>query len=338
MKILKPLTLLFSAIIITSCGTQQKNILWVNSQKVECYGVGKTQCMQVYKGEDLDNAKWELFYGQIEGFTFEEGYLTKLEIKEEQIENPPADASSTRVIMLKALEKIADYSANTNGSWVLTKLNDAPINKATKLPTLNINLSKMQVSGFGGCNTFSGAIKKLTHNSVGFGNLATTNKACANPNIEQEFYQALNSINTYQIKGNTFTLYNTDGKKVLAFMKHKEEGTTALNGNWQAIKIEGQPINRMAKTPTLIIDTKANRVSGNNGCNNFTGEFKVSEANKIQIGALATTKMLCRKMDVPTAFNKAMAKVVTYKINDDTLALLDANSNEVLHFLKAKAE
>ena len=40
---------------------------------------------------------YQLFYGTIDGFEYEEGYEYELVVHVEQVENPPADASTSNI-------------------------------------------------------------------------------------------------------------------------------------------------------------------------------------------------------------------------------------------------
>lgn len=76
--------------------------LYVNSQKVDCVGVGPQKCLQIRRSED---ESWSFFYDDIEGFTFEPGFVYTLRVSEEEIENPPADASSKRIKLEEVISK-----------------------------------------------------------------------------------------------------------------------------------------------------------------------------------------------------------------------------------------
>ncbi|MFM4823506.1 DUF4377 domain-containing protein [Aeromonas bivalvium] len=78
--------------------------LFINTQLVPCTGVGPMQCMEVKESKDQD---WTLFYSQIQGFTFEPGYLYELKIAKHPVENPPADAPSIRYELLELVSKQA---------------------------------------------------------------------------------------------------------------------------------------------------------------------------------------------------------------------------------------
>ena len=76
----------------------------VASTCVDCMGVVPQKCMMVKKG---DAQNWELFYSKIDGFKYEPGYEYVLDVKEEKIENPPADGSSIKFTLIKQVSKIA---------------------------------------------------------------------------------------------------------------------------------------------------------------------------------------------------------------------------------------
>lgn len=74
----------------------------IASHREDCTGVVKMKCLLVKKG---DGTEWEFFYSPIEGFNYEEGFEYKLEVRTEEIENPPADSSSVRYILVNEISK-----------------------------------------------------------------------------------------------------------------------------------------------------------------------------------------------------------------------------------------
>lgn len=328
--------ILFLGFLLNSCSTNKNKIFWVSGIKTECSGgAGKMQCLNVHKGKNLDNAAWGNFYAQIEGFEFEEGVMKKLEIREEKIKNPPADGSSIKYIMVKELEKKADYRVKINGDWMLNRINDAPIDKSVKIPSMAINLSQMQVGGNGGCNNYTGKITNLTSNTIKFGNLANTNRACINRNIESDYFNALNAVNTFQIDGDNLVFYNEKGNKVLSYLKAiKTEPSKQIHDIWTAVRINGNPINRMTPTPRMEINLTNMKVGGSDGCNEFSGDIKEVTDTQITFGTIASTKKMCREMETAESFNKAMNQVASYRLQERNLILMDADNKEVLAFLK----
>ena len=118
-------------LLFAACSTGEKAaIYWVNSYRVDCVGVGPMKCMLVQKGETPEPGKWTNFYSKIEGFEYEPGFIYKLKVKEEQLENVPADASSIKYTLVEVLEKKEDIKLALDGSWEALKINGSVI----KLP------------------------------------------------------------------------------------------------------------------------------------------------------------------------------------------------------------
>lgn len=100
--------LLASFLLMVSCSSDKKVVEYtVASQTVDCSGVGRQKCMLVKKADSSD---WEYFYSQIEGFNYEEGFEYVIEVEEQEVENPPADASSIRYILVNEVSKTAKTS------------------------------------------------------------------------------------------------------------------------------------------------------------------------------------------------------------------------------------
>lgn len=68
--------------------------IYVASQKVPCSaGAMRTTCLQIRERKE---DPWQLWYGNIQGFNFEPGIGYRLRVLEEQVANPPADASAIK--------------------------------------------------------------------------------------------------------------------------------------------------------------------------------------------------------------------------------------------------
>lgn len=108
MKIIQVLVIGLLISMLAGCGDgtseteNETKTLFIDSQLVDCVGVGPQMCMQVRENEDDE---WELFYDEIEGFTFEEGYLYEVLVEVVYVENPPADASSIEYILIEIVSK-----------------------------------------------------------------------------------------------------------------------------------------------------------------------------------------------------------------------------------------
>ena len=76
--------------------------LYVRDQLAECEGEGPTTCMQVRESEQAD---WTLFYGSIDGFTYEPGYSYELRVELKDRARPPQDSPSRKVRLVEIVSK-----------------------------------------------------------------------------------------------------------------------------------------------------------------------------------------------------------------------------------------
>jgi len=222
---LKPMSFIligFLALFALSCSSNKTNVIWVNSIKTECSaGAGKMQCISIYKGDKPDEAIWELFYTDIEGFVFDPGYFQKIEITEEHLDKSkvPADGSSIKYKLIKTLEKKIDKIIILNDIWVANRINKNSINSKQSFPQMEINLSKMQVYGNNGCNNFNGKIERLTASAIQFGNIASTRKMCIDMTIPNLFDKAMNTSFYYKLKGTELTFFDKEKNETIHFIK-----------------------------------------------------------------------------------------------------------------------
>lgn len=338
MNLIKLALFFFFGFLLNSCSTDNNKIFWVSGVKSDCTaGEAKMQCLNVHKGENIENASWENFYSSIEGFEYEEGYLHKIEVKESKIDESkvPADGESLKYELVKVIDKQKDMRTELNGDWVLYGLNDAPLTDVVNIPTMSIDLSKEMLSAFGGCNNFTAEIESLTSSQIQLRSIAQTNRACINENAETGFQAALNSIKAYQLKDDMLNFKDADGKNVLTFSKvSSSKANQRMHDIWIATRIDGNPVNRTLPVPRLEINLTKMKVMGSDGCNDFQGAIQEVAEEAFFMGNIASTKKMCPEMETANAFNKALNQVASYKLDGLNLMLKDASGKEVLAFLK----
>lgn len=206
--------------ILTSCNSEKTATFWVNSSKIDCEGVGKTQCLLLSKNDTLEIAKWTNFHGEIDGFEFKPGVFQKIKVEETHLnpKNVPADASTTKYSLIEVLEEIKDKRLAINDIWLTTAINKKSIS-TNKLPQLEINISKMNILGTDGCNNINGAIIKLTETSISFGPIATTRKLCADMEISNKFNYNLAKTTYYKKEGLKLYFFDENGNEIITFKK-----------------------------------------------------------------------------------------------------------------------
>lgn len=123
---------------------------------------------------------------------------------------------------------LLSYDAGLAGlagtSWQATGINngkEALVSQAgVELATLAFD-TEGQVSGSGGCNTFTGGYTTTDPDGLTFGPLASTAMACADDvmQIEQEYFTALANVTTYQLEADRLTLRDASGAMQATFQQ-----------------------------------------------------------------------------------------------------------------------
>lgn len=88
-----------------------------------------------------------------------------------------------------------------------------------------------------------------------------------------------------------------------------------------------------SETPHLRFE--AERVSGNDGCNNFFGSYTLDE-DSLKFGMLGSTRMACPHIEgFEMIFNTMLSITTRYQINGNKLELFD-NDKLIASFLAAE--
>jgi heat shock protein HslJ len=110
---------------------------------------------------------------------------------------------------------------------------------------------------------------------------------------------------------------------------NKSKGIMQLNGTWELNSLAGSTTGfdelYPGKKPKLVVDVNTKKVSGNTGCNSFSGPVTLDDTKLIFDQPMVLTKMFCPG-DGETAFLEALKKVNTWSVTDGTkLSLLNAD-------------
>jgi heat shock protein HslJ len=95
-----------------------------------------------------------------------------------------------------------------------------------------------------------------------------------------------------------------------------------LNAKWELESINSKPINKEdfnLKIPVLQFDLSEKRVSGNAGCNSFSGPIELL-GKSIKFGNLISTKMACQDMKFENEFFKGITnRTIPYSVTSGKL-------------------
>lgn len=182
------------------------------------------------------------------------------------------------------------------------------------------------VSGDSGCNTYRGPYSTDGAELTIGPNLATTMKTCPAQNVETAYLAALVKTSSFQIQGKTLTLRSTDDKTLLEY--DALVGSSALVGNWKATSYyTGSAVQSVVGDVELTAAFTADSVSGNSGCNTYSGPVKV-DGEQIEIGPLRSTLMACTDDALSKqehAFTAALELATSYQATKSHLQLLRAD-------------
>jgi heat shock protein HslJ len=101
-----------------------------------------------------------------------------------------------------------------------------------------------------------------------------------------------------------------------------------VTASWVAVELNGKPVDG----PTL--DYTTDKASGTGGCNRFNGPITI-EDDAIQIGPLASTKMMCEgKAETETQYFTALQAARTFVVKDGMLVLKAEDGHVLARFKK----
>lgn len=86
-------------------GKNENMLMRVNHYQQTGVGEGLHLVYLVQEGEEIGGEQWSYFYSPIEGFDYEPGYVYELRLRKKYVENPPADGTSIRYILLNVISK-----------------------------------------------------------------------------------------------------------------------------------------------------------------------------------------------------------------------------------------
>ena len=212
----------------------------------------------------------------------------------------------------------------TGQVWALTELLRKPPVAGTGVSAQFT--SDGEVSGSAGCNRYAGAYTVSGSNITISSPLASTLMMCEPDVMAQEtiYLITLGEARTFTVKGDKLTLFGADGKTLAVY---KAQSQDLAGTDWNVIGYNNgkQAVVGVLNGSTLTASFgKDGTLSGNSGCNTFSGPYKL-DGNQIGIGPLASTMMMCSDpagvMDQETQYLAALQSAATYQIEGDVLEL-----------------
>ncbi len=334
---------------------------WIGPELVDCVGVGPQQCMQVKTNPDDD---YGMFYDQIDGFEFEEGYEYELQILVEPVQDPAQDAAALKYTLVEVVSKTpaaatedqeaegetveeAAEGAQTatplaleGPTWRLETFVDLEGQPTESLPDTRVTITFAggEVSGSAGCNNYFGPYA-LDGSSLSIGPVGSTMMACFPDEVvlqETAYLANLGNVASYEIVDNQLHLLDADGQTILVF---SEDVSPSLMGTvWTVTGYN----NGTGGVTSVVLDTEMTAVfaevgivNGSAGCNSYRASYEADETN-IQIGPAAVTRKMCAEpegiMEQEALYLAALEMAATYEIDGPSMDLYAEDGARVVTF------
>ena len=193
---------------------EQLKTMYIADHLEDCTGVADQKCMLV---KDSPEAEWTYFYDQIQGFEYEEGFNYQINVEVQQIDNPPADASSVKYVLKEIISKVPGNTKEQNGSELLGKWK---VIRMDGFETLEINPTfefieeeekENRVAGFAGCNNYFSSYT-VSGNTLKMGVAGATRKMCPDMTVEDAFLKLLDQIAAYKMVNDELHLFDEQEK------------------------------------------------------------------------------------------------------------------------------
>lgn len=324
--------------------TPVEKTVYVGPELVDCVGVAPQKCLQV---KENPGDEYTLFYGQIEGFEYEEGYEYKLVVREEKIENPPADAPDFKWTLVEVVSKSPVQPTATPETpqslesqlYTLDWYLSAGGEQVQVLPDTEITaeVKEGMIAGSAGCNRYSAGFQ-MDGDQIKIEGAITTLMACPDPIMQQEqaYLETLQKAASYSISDSTLTFADAQGITILSFSAVQPLSLTGTY--WEATGYnngKGGFTSLISGTQVTAIFGEDGNLAGSAGCNSYGAAYTV-DGDAISIGPARSTRMFCGEpegiMDQEAAYLAALGTASTYSIQGDKLALFDAQGSRVAEY------
>lgn len=133
-----------------------------------------------------------------------------------------------------------------------------------------------------------------------------------------------------------------EGKRITGSLGKKYElkkvETSPLAGSsWRLTELLGRPFNpgeEPSAVPTLSFSAVGTEVSGQAGCNSFSGPVSWGNPNRLSFGDIVSTLRACPHLEKEKQYFEALEKTDSYHLEGDTLQLFRARMAPLAKFVR----
>jgi heat shock protein HslJ len=314
--------------------------VYVGPFLVDCEGVGPQKCLLVKENPDDE---YSLFYDQIEGFDYEEGYEYELRVREETVQDPPADASAIKWTLIEVVSKTPVGAPLEGTPWTLESYVNTQGESVGVLPDTEITaqFEAGEIGGSAGCNRYFGSYD-VEGDQLTIGPLASTEMYCYPDEVmdqEMAYLAALGGAASYMVEGDRLEIGDSADRTVLVFAVREPAPLTGTT--WQMTSYNNgreAVVSPLRGTEITALFGEDGSLTGSAGCNNYATTYEL-DGDNITIGSIGITFMMCAEpegiMEQESAYLTALESARSYSIEGDTLELKDAEGQRAVSYVAA---
>ena len=177
------------------------------------------------------------------------------------------------------------------------------------------------ISGSGGCNAYNAAIGE----NFAMGPIASTQKACPQGVMDQEggYFDWLSKAYEYNRAGDQLLVSTANGILTFNSTPVQDQSQELQNATWYLVSV-GSRTAVPGVNATTIFASDGKSLSGETGCNSFTGGYKTEPGNKLAISGFAATQAACATVDLAKqeeALLIFLQSAVSYTIIDTSMQI-----------------
>ena len=224
-------TVVAPAVSNNNAGDKTK-IFEINFETVPCDAPDTKACLLI---KEKGKTEYEIFYGSIYGFNYQEGYNYTISVKETSNGNYYfVNEISKKLIKAQLLQNAALNSNNNNttgvtktqsgkiiqptsiqtdskldGKWYLRKMKENDVSSIVtddNVIWLDINTFNDRIDGYGSCNKFSAVVRSDLNTTFLVSKITAGGINCGNKKIENLLFQLLEQCNRFELKNGNLLL------------------------------------------------------------------------------------------------------------------------------------
>lgn len=224
----------------------------------------------------------------------------------------------------------------TGTIWRLTELNGQP-----SIPHTMITaefFADGRVAGSSGCNNYMAAYEIDGESiAINMSPAASTRMACPEPVMAQEeaYLAALDVAATYEVSEDSLILYDSSGNPVTVFAAVSQD---LAGTSWEVISYnngQGGVVTVLSGTTLTANFGEDEELSGNAGCNEYTGTYE-ADGESIKLVPFGTTRKNCPEpegvMQQESAYLAALETAASYSFDGMTLNMRTVDGATAVNF------